>query len=69
MKTNQEKERGLRNDLIDIKDDDQATPRTKKNIEKSISSNPTSKFEKKHGRVNNAFGEGHEPGTIPGTGV
>lgn len=42
---------------------------TEENIEKNTSSNPTSRFEKKHGRTHNAFGDGHEPGTIPGGGV
>jgi len=69
METNQKKHREVKTDLIDVQGDDKDTPRNKENIEKSISSNPTSKFEKKHGRVHNAFGEGHEPGTVPGAGI
>lgn len=48
---------------------DQETPRNEENVEKNSSSKVTSNFEKKHGRTSNAFGDGHEPGTLPGTGV
>lgn len=42
--------------------------RNEDDIEKSSSSKITSNFAKKHGRSNNSFGAGHEPGTVPGTG-
>lgn len=63
-----EKKRAVKNDLIDV-DTEKDTPRNEENVEKNSSSNVTSKFEKKHGRTNQAFGDGHEPGTIPGGGV
>lgn len=43
--------------------------RNEENMEKNSSSTITSNFAKKHSRSNNSFGAGHEPGTIPGTGV
>lgn len=69
METNNEKKRDVKNDLIDVETGEKDTPRNEENIEKNTSSNPTSLFEKKHGRTHNAFGDGHEPGTTPGTGV
>ncbi|RYG12817.1 MAG: hypothetical protein EOO07_18495, partial [Chitinophagaceae bacterium] len=61
MENQNENKKDVRNDLIDV-DKEKDTPRNEENIEKNTSSNPTSKFEKKHGRTNNAFGTGHEPG-------
>ena len=69
METNNEKNREIKNDLIDVDTNEQDTPRNEENIEKNTSSNPTSMFEKKHGRTNNSLGDSHEPGTTPGTGV
>lgn len=69
MENKEEKNRVVKSDLIDVQTPAKETPRNEEHIEKNTSSNPTSKFEKKHGRTNNAFGDGHEPGTIPGTGV
>ena len=68
MENYNEKDKVVKNDLIDT-DNEKETPRNEENIEKNSSSNVTTKFEKKHGRTNNSFGDGHEPGTIPGTGV
>lgn len=69
METKNENKREVKNDLIDVENGEKDTVRNEENIEKNTSSNPTSMFEKKHGRTNNAFGDGHEPGTTPGTGV
>jgi hypothetical protein len=68
MENRNEKDRKVLKDAT-VTDTEQDTPRNEENIEKNTSSNPTSNFEKKHGRTNQAFGDGHEPGTIPGTGV
>ncbi len=68
MENYNETDKKVKNDLIDV-DNEKETIRNEENIEKNSSSTVTSKFEKKHGRTNNAFGAGHEPGTIPGTGV
>lgn len=43
--------------------------RKEQNFEKNSSSVIATKHEKKHGRTHHSFGDGHEPGTIPGTGV
>lgn len=67
-KKENENKKEVRNDLIDI-DDENKKPRNEENIEKNTSSNPTSKFEKNHTRTNHSLGDGHEPGTIPGGGV
>ncbi len=69
METQDEKNKVVKNDAIDIDNETEVT-RTKENIEKSSSSKvATAKFSKAHGRVNNALGESHEPGTVPGTGL
>lgn len=69
METKNEQKKVVKNDLIDLANEAQE-PRKKENIEKSSSSKIAStKFSKKHGRVHNALGEGHEPGTTPGTRV
>jgi len=40
------------------------------NVEMNSSSMETTKFfSKSHGRRHYSFGDGHEPGTLPGTGV
>jgi hypothetical protein len=61
METNNEKKKDVKNEKDEV--------RKEENIEKSSSSKVSSHFEKKHGRIHNSFGDGHEPGTIPGTGV
>ncbi|MBC7615950.1 MAG: hypothetical protein H7202_07780 [Pedobacter sp.] len=68
METNNEKDRKVVKDAT-VTDAEQETPRNEENVEKNSSSKVTGNFTKKHGRVHNAFGDGHEPGTIPGTGV
>lgn len=68
MENDKEKKRDIKNDLIDV-GTEKEEPRNEENVEKNSSSNITSKFEKKHGRTNQSFGDGHEPGTIPGGGV
>lgn len=69
METNNEKNKPVKNDLIDL-DPEKLDERTAENIEKSSSSEiATTKFTKDHGRTNHAMGESHEPGTTPGTGV
>ena len=67
METNNEKNRKVAVD-DSVADTEQETPRNEENIEKNSSSKVTSKFEKKHGRTSNSLGDGHEPGTIPGSG-
>ena len=69
MENKEENKKVIKNELLNTIDPEKDGPRKEENIEKNTSSNPTSLFEKKHGRTNNAFGPGHEPGTTPGTGV
>ncbi|MNJ93126.1 hypothetical protein D3C87_108050 [compost metagenome] len=64
-KNNKEKE--VRNDLIDI--DDTKPTRREENIESTSSSTITTNFTKNHPRKHEPLGGGHEPGTTPGTGV
>lgn len=64
-KNNKEKE--VRNDLIDI--NDEKPTRTEENIESTSSSSITTNFTKKHPRKHEPLGGSHEPGTNPGTGV
>ncbi|RZK56501.1 MAG: hypothetical protein EOO91_12060 [Pedobacter sp.] len=68
MENKDKKDSTIKKDVT-VTDTNQETPRNEENIEKNSSSNMTTNFEKKHGRTNNAFGDGHEPGTIPGSGV
>ena len=68
METNNEKDRKVAVDTT-VTDTEQETPRNEENIEKNSSSKVTGDFVKKHGRTSNALGDGHEPGTIPGTGI
>jgi len=68
MENQNEKDSNIKKDAT-VTDTEKETPRNEENVEKNSSSNMTSTFEKKHGRTQNAFGDGHEPGTIPGTGV
>jgi len=68
METNNEKDSAIKKDAT-VTDTNQETPRNEENVEKNSSSKVTSNFEKKHGRTSNAFGDGHEPGTLPGTGI
>jgi len=69
METNNENNKPVKNDLIDL-DNENTEIRNEENIEKNYSSKvATTKFHKDHGRTNHAMGDGHEPGTIPGTGV
>lgn len=63
-KNNKEKE--VRNDLIDI--DNEKPTRTEENIESTSSSTITTNFTKKTPRKHEPMGSGHEPGTTPGTG-
>jgi len=65
METNNEKDRKVVKDAT-VTDTEQETPRNEENMEKNSSSKVTGNFVKKHGRTSNAFGTGHEPGTIPG---
>jgi len=68
METNNEKDSANKKDAT-VTDTEKETPRNEENIEKNSSSKITSNFKKKHGLTNNSFGDGHEPGTLPGTGV
>jgi len=68
METNNEKDRKVVKDAT-VTDTEQETPRNEENIEKNSSSKVTGDFVKKHGRTAPSFGDGHEPGTIPGAGV
>lgn len=68
MEKKNEKDSVIQKDAT-VTDTEQETPRNEDNIEKNSSSKVTSNFTKKHGRTSNAFGDGHEPGTIPGGGV
>lgn len=68
METHNEKDSASKKDAT-VTDTEQDTPRTEENIEKNSSSKITSNFAIKHGRTNNSFGAGHEPGTIPGGGI
>lgn len=64
----QHKKKEAKNDLLNL-ETEKESPRKKQQIEKNTSSNPTSRFEKKHGRTHHPLGDGHEPGTLPGGGV
>ena len=66
MENKEKKEKEVRNDLIDI--DATKPARTEENIESTASSTIKSNFDKKHGRTHKPMGDGHEPGTAPGTG-
>lgn len=68
MENYNEKDSTIKKDAT-VTDTEQETPRNEENVEKNSSSKVTSNFEKKHTRTSNSFGDGHEPGTIPGTGV
>ncbi len=68
MENNNEKDRKVVKDST-VTDTEQETPRNEENVEKNSSSKVTSSFHKDHGRTNNSLGDGHEPGTLPGTGV
>jgi hypothetical protein len=68
MENYNEKDRKVVKDAT-VTDAEQDTPRNEENIEKNSSSKVTTNFEKDHGRTNNALGDGHEPGTLPGAGV
>lgn len=68
MENYNEKDRKVVKDST-VTDTEQETPRNEENIEKNSSSKVTSNFEKKHPRTSNSLGDGHEPGTLPGTGV
>lgn len=68
METKNEKHRDIKNDLINVENEREEV-RNKENIERNSSSKVTSQFEKKHGRTHHPLGDGHEPGTTPGTGV
>ncbi|WP_199121178.1 hypothetical protein [Pedobacter sp. ASV28] len=61
-----EKKKEIRNDLIDI--DDTKPTRTEENIEKNSSSSIKTNFSKNHTRKHPPMGDGHEPGTTPGSG-
>ena len=66
MEYKDKKEKEVRNDLIDM--DDTKPARTEENIETTSSSTIKSNFSKKHPRKHDPMGDGHEPGTTPGTG-
>lgn len=68
MENYNEKDSAVKKDAT-VTDTEQKTPRNEENVEKNSSSKVTSNFEKKHGRTSNSLGDGHEPGTMPGTGV
>jgi hypothetical protein len=68
MDPNKEKDSAIKKDAT-VTDAEQETPRNEENVEKNSSSKINSNFKKKHGRTNNSMGGGHEPGTMPGTGV
>lgn len=63
---NKNDKKNVRNDLIDT--DDTKPTRTEENIESTASSTVKTDFDKKHGRTHKPMGDGHEPGTTPGTG-
>jgi hypothetical protein len=63
-----EKKKHHKKDLIDGRNE-KHTYRNEENVEKNSSSIITSTFQRRHGRSNSSFGVGHEPGTMPGTGV
>jgi hypothetical protein len=69
METNEKKDGSAIKKDATVTDKNQETPRNEENVEKNSSSKVTGNFTKKHGRTSNAFGDGHEPGTIPGSGV
>lgn len=56
-------------ELVDSESTVKDGHRKVENIEKNTSSKISSSFAKRHRRSNNSFGDGHEPGIIPGTGV
>jgi len=68
METKEKKSSAIQKDAT-VTDTNQEMARNEENVEKNSSSKVTGNFTKKHGRTNNAFGDGHEPGTMPGSGV
>jgi hypothetical protein len=66
MENKDSKKKEVRNDLINL--DDTTPTRKEENIEKDAASTIKTKFNKKHGRTHKPLGDGHEPGTTPGTG-
>lgn len=68
MENHNQKDSSIKKDAS-VTDTKQETPRNEENVEKNSSSKVTGDFTKKHGRTSHAFGDGHEPGTIPGSGV
>ncbi|RZL50866.1 MAG: hypothetical protein EOP00_02215 [Pedobacter sp.] len=68
MENKNEKDSAIKKNAT-VTDTEQETPRNEENVEKNSSSKVTSNFDKKHTRTSNALGDGHEPGTLPGTGV
>lgn len=68
MKKNNERDHKVSVDTL-VANKEHVTPRHEENIEKNSSSKVIGSFVKKHGRTSHAFGDGHEPGTLPGAGV
>ena len=69
MDNNKKNKKPVKNELIEDRTQNKEGHRHVENIEKNSSSIITSRFEKKYTRSNRSFGDGHEPGTIPGGGV
>ena len=68
MENHEEKKKDVKNDLIDT-DIENNEGRNEENVEKNSSSKVTSNFDRQPTRTNPSLGDGHEPGTLPGTGV
>lgn len=67
METNKEKGKVVENELLDKKAED---VRNDEHLDENKSSKvATNLFNKDHGRKNNSFGPGHEPGSTPGSGI
>lgn len=65
METNGKK-RNVSNNVFNVKEVKES--HHKENFELNSTSYVTSRFDKKHGRRHYSFGDGHEPGTLPGAG-
>jgi len=67
MENNKEKGKVIQNDLLNNEVED---VREHDSLDNNKSSKQgTNLFDKDKNRKNNTFGPGHEPGTIPGSGI
>jgi len=67
MENNKEKGKVIQNDLLNNEVED---VREHDSLDNNKSSKQgTNLFDKDKNRKNNSFGPGHEPGTIPGSGI